>query len=100
MKFHAQPAEKVLEELCLVFYQIFNVFNCKSEKKSVFTTAFSNKYLLGAAGISIILQVAVTYAPLNMLFDTVPLNIFDWVLVIVVAASIIVYRGIRKAVQK
>lgn len=45
-------------------------------KQSIWT----NKYLLLAIGVSLLLQLVVIYTPLNVAFGTVPLGINDWML--------------------
>ncbi|MCK5107696.1 MAG: HAD-IC family P-type ATPase, partial [Nanoarchaeota archaeon] len=39
---------------------------------------FSNKYLIGAILISLLLQIGVIYTPLNVFFKTVPLGLIEW----------------------
>jgi Ca2+-transporting ATPase len=62
-----------------IFFQMFFVLNCKSEKKSVFSTnILSNKKLIISVIFSFILQFFVIYVPLlQNVFETVPLGIFD-----------------------
>jgi Ca2+-transporting ATPase len=50
----------------LVFSQLFHVFDCKSERHSVFEIGiFSNIYLVLAVACSIFMQLAVIYFPLR-----------------------------------
>jgi Ca2+-transporting ATPase len=42
---------------------------------------FSNKYLLFAVLISVLLQLAIIYTPINTLFSLTPLTLEDWLLV-------------------
>jgi len=62
-----------------IFFEMFFVFNCRSEKKSVFSSnPFSNKKLVISVLVSFILQFAVIYVPfLQTVFGTVPLSILD-----------------------
>ena len=60
-----------------VIFQMFLVFNCKSDKL-VFKTK-SNKYLFYAVGISIAAHLIVLYTPLNSLFYFVPLGFIEWI---------------------
>jgi Ca2+-transporting ATPase len=82
----------------LAVFQWFNAWNCRSEYESVFTSnPFSNKFLLGATGIVVLLQIAAVYVPsLQKILHTVPLNQSDWILVLGVASSIIFVEEIRK----
>lgn len=71
--------------LCtLILSQLIHVFECRSERKSIFEiNPFSNPYLLGAVGISVILLLVVLYVPmLEGVFHTVPLKLSQWVIVI------------------
>ena len=63
-----------------VVYQMFLVFNCKSDK-SAFKSGF-NKYLFYAVAFSIGLHLIVLYSPLNSLFYFVALGVVDWVWVV------------------
>lgn len=62
--------------LTLVMSQLFHVFECKSEKKNIFTVPyFNNPKLLGAVMISALICFAAIYFPaLSVIFETVPLN--------------------------
>ena len=50
---------------------------------------FSNKYLVFALSLSIILQLVVLYTPIGFYFGTVPLNVQDWIMII--SATFVVY---------
>ena len=64
--------------------QLFHAFNCRSQTESLFKIGvFTNDKLLLATGISFVLQMAVVYVPpLQVVFKTLPLSLFDWVLVV------------------
>jgi Ca2+-transporting ATPase len=72
-----------------VFFELFFVFNCRSETKSVFrTNIFENRQLVYAVLTSFALQLAVVYLPsLQPLFNTVPLNAGDWAIVLGIAST-------------
>jgi Ca2+-transporting ATPase len=82
----------------MAVFQWFNAWNCRSEKKSIFQmNPFSNKFLLGATGLVILLQVLAIHTPiLQKILRTVPLNFYDWLAIISVATSIIIAEEIRK----
>jgi len=61
---------------CSIVFQMFLVFNCKSEE-SVFKSPF-NKYLVYAVLFSIGLHLIVLYTPLNTLFYFTFLNFTQW----------------------
>ena len=64
----------------LVMFELFVVFNCKSEKHWVFNReTFNNKWLIIAVVISFGLHLFILYNPLmQVVFKTVPLSLFDW----------------------
>ncbi len=68
----------------LVFAQLFFVFQCRSESKSLLQlNPLKNRYLLGAVIISSTMQVAVIMIPwLQRIFYTTPLKITDWFMII------------------
>jgi Ca2+-transporting ATPase len=72
-----------------VMFELFFVFNCRSETRSVFrSNIFENKQLVLAVAVSFVLQLAVIYVPpLQPLFKTVPLNGSDWLIVLAIASS-------------
>ena len=82
----------------LVVFQWLNAWNCKSERRSLFSVnLFNNLYLVGATVIVITLQLFAIYTPfLQKILHTVPLNLFDWIFVISIAFSIIVFEEIKK----
>lgn len=68
-----------------VMYQIFNVFNCRADH------GFSNKFLIVAVGASFLLQLLVIYLPfLQGVFRTTALGLFDWVIVLLIASTILI----------
>lgn len=82
----------------LAVFQWFNAWNCRSERDSVFATnPFSNVYLIGATAIVISLQLIAVYNPLaQKILHTTALSLFDWLLIIPVAASILLAEEARK----
>lgn len=86
----------------LAVFQWFNAWNCRSENKSIFSMNwFSNKYLVGAIVVVILLQVAAVYTPtLQKLLRTVPLELSEWVMIILVAMSVVVVEETRKYIYR
>jgi Ca2+-transporting ATPase len=86
----------------LMFFQMFNVLNCRSEFNSLFKIGiFTNMRLWGAIMISILMQVIVIHTPLNTFFKTMPLTSMDWVYVVLVSSSVLIIVEIYKfAVSK
>ena len=85
----------------LVLFQMFNVFNSRSDVYSAFYQLFRNIWLFGAIALSLLLHVAVLYVPfLQRAFDTVSLQASDWVLCVSVASSVLWLRELSKLVQR
>lgn len=85
----------------LVFFQLFNAFNARSDELSAFTGLFSNAWLWLAVGVSALLQIAVIYIPfLQTAFSTVPLAPEDWLLCIVVSSTVLWLRELVKIWQR
>ena len=81
----------------LVFAQLFNAFASHSHLQSAFVGLFSNKWLWGAIGLSIVLQLLVIYVPfLNTAFGTTPLPPMAWLECIGLAFFVLVASEIRK----
>ena len=63
----------------LMLFQMFNVFNARSDERSAFHGLFRNRWLWASLGLSLLLQVAVVYVPfLQNAFSTSPLALSDW----------------------
>ena len=82
----------------LAVFQWFNAWNCRSEDRSIFQmNPFSNKFLIGATVIVVSLHMLVLYNPVaQKLMHTVPLGHKEWLVIILIASSIIVVEEIRK----
>ena len=84
----------------LVFAQLFNALASRSSRKSVFQGLFSNLWLWGAIGVSILLQLLVIYVPfLGEAFGTVPLQPQAWLECIALASLVLVASELRKLVN-
>ena len=81
----------------LVFCQMFHVFDCRSEVASIFDLGFlSNRYLVGAVLCSVTMQLAVIYLPFfNKIFETVPLGLEHWSIIIAVSGWTVFLSFIR-----
>ena len=81
----------------LVFAQLFNALASRSHLQSAFVGLFSNKWLWGAIGLSIVLQLFVIYVPfLNTAFGTTPLPPMAWLECIGLAFFVLLASEIRK----
>lgn len=86
----------------IVFGQIGAVFNCRTEKQSVFKVRlFSNKQVNFGIIFEIILITALVYfPPFQTIFHTAPLNITDWLLLCIWPPLILIIEEIRKAMLR
>ncbi|MCC6627571.1 MAG: cation-translocating P-type ATPase [Chloroflexi bacterium] len=85
----------------LVFYQLFNVFNARSNDVSAVRGLAGNPWLWVAIGISIALQVLVIYTPfLQTAFHTTALSLNDWLVCAVVGSSVLWLVEVKKLVAR
>ena len=85
----------------LVFAQLFNCFNARSEATSAFHHLFVNPWLWGAIALSALLQVAVVHLDfLNLAFGTVPLDAGQWIVCIAMGSVVLWFGELRKAVLR
>jgi magnesium-transporting ATPase (P-type) len=83
----------------LVLAQLFNALNARSETTSAFRRLFANRWLWGAIGLAVVLQVAVVHLPLlNVAFDTAPLTPAQWAVCVAMASAVLWAGELRKAV--
>ena len=81
----------------LTMFQLFNVFNARSDERSAFSGLFRNRWLWAAIGLSLALQVAVVHLPfLQRAFSTVSLTAGDWLRCAAVASSVLWLRELGK----
>jgi Ca2+-transporting ATPase len=70
----------------LVMAQLIHVFDCRSSRSIFHRNPLQNRYLVLAVLSSLLLMLAVLYIEaLQPIFKTVPLNVKDWVMVIIFA---------------
>ena len=85
----------------LVFAQLFNCFNARSDTTSAFHALFTNGWLWAAVALSALLQVAVVNLGfLNTAFGTVPLDAGQWLGCIALASAVLWYDEARKLVLR
>ena len=85
----------------LVLAQLFNTLNSRSETVSAFSHLFVNKWLWGAIGLTLVLQVAVVEAPfLQAAFSTTSLDPVHWAVVVVMASLVLWVDELRKLVAR
>ena len=85
----------------LMLFQMFNVLNARSDERSAFSGLFENHWLWSSIGLSLLLQVAVTYVPfLQQAFSTVSLSVLDWLACLAMASTVLWLRELSKAVVR
>jgi Ca2+-transporting ATPase len=85
----------------LMMFQLFNIFNARSDEESAFAGFFHNRWLWGAIAISLALHVAVIYTPfLQHAFSTVELTWGDWLVCAAVASSVLWLREWTKLMAR
>lgn len=102
-----QAGKSVVEAQCLTFVtlvmiELFNCFNCRSERLSLFRVgAFKNKWLVAAVAASFLITLPLLYVPfLHQPFHTYPLGFSDWSVVLLAGASVLVAAELAKFVAK
>ena len=82
----------------LVLFELVRLHTVRQEYQ---VKMFSNKWLLWAVLVSVLLQLAVIYTPANTWFKTVPLDLIDWGVMIISALVLAVtYHIIRWIMKK
>jgi len=83
-----------------VLCEMFVVLSCRSREKSIFEIGlFTNKYVIGAVLITIILQLAAIYTPLAAIFGFVQLPLKELLLIVLVSAPIFIFFETMKALK-
>jgi Ca2+-transporting ATPase len=84
----------------LMLFQLFNVFNARSDDRSAFVGMFRNGWIWAGIGASLALHVAVVYVPfLQAAFSTTGLDAMDWLVCALVASSVLWLREFIKVVM-
>lgn len=82
-----------------VLFQFFNAFNARVEFGSVFNANFfkNGKLWLALASVLLLQVMAVHWLPAQAIFGTTALRLNDWVMAVLVAASVWMLDEARKA---
>jgi len=83
----------------VVFFELFLVFSCRSDKSVFKIGLFSNKFLVYAVLFSVVLHVVLVYSFIGSYFSIVPLELFDWVKVVVFGSVGFVYFEVWKVLK-
>jgi len=86
----------------LAAFEWFKAMTWRTSNQSVFSVGLlSNRWLILALGIGVVLQVLAIQSPFgNLVFGTVPLSGTVWAIVIAAASSVLVVDEIGKQVMK
>jgi len=86
----------------LVVFQIFHVFNCRSEELSVFSKSpLSNKFLLIGTLLSLAIHVGAMYfPPTQFVLRLEPLTLETWSHLTMIAISVVVVVEIDKLIRR
>jgi len=85
----------------LVFAQLFNCLNARSEDTTAFRDMFANRWLWGAIALSVVLQVVVVNVGfLNVAFGTAPLSLEQWFVCAAMASTVLWGSELRKWVAR
>jgi P-type Ca2+ transporter type 2C len=83
----------------LMLFQLFNVFNARSDEDSAFRGMLRNRWLWAAVALSVVLQLAVLSIPfLQRAFSTESLSASDWLRCTLVASSVLWLRELTKLI--
>ncbi|KAF0197993.1 MAG: sarco/endoplasmic reticulum calcium-translocating P-type ATPase/golgi membrane [Bacillota bacterium] len=84
----------------LVLCQLFHVFDCRSEVMGVAEKGIlTNPLLLASVGLSLVLVLVSIYVPfLQGLFGNVPLDLRQWVIIVLASGLPSIIIGMRRAV--
>lgn len=85
----------------LVMSQLLHVFECRSERHSIFEIKlFTNPYLVGACTISTLMVCSILYIPfLSSIFNTVPLMLNHWTIVLFYSGVIFLINSVYLLVK-
>lgn len=87
--------------LTLSMAQIFHSFNMRSQRQSVFALKCQNKYLWGAAALSLVLTIVVLYVPfLQKAFGFEHISVTEYGIALALAFLIIPMVEVVKALQR
>lgn len=87
--------------ICLVLIQFFKAYNFRSDRHSVLRNPFANKWLNLAIVWELLLLILIIYVPfLQHPFGTYSLPWIDWVIVAVLAATVLPVLELTKALVR
>jgi P-type Ca2+ transporter type 2C len=83
-------------------FQLFHVFNARSEDASVFRVPImSNRFLFFSVVASILAHLSLLYVPaMQAIFRTTPLHATHWLVMILTASTILIGEELEKALRR
>ena len=85
----------------LMLFQLFNVLNARSDDDSAFRGLLRSRWLWAALAVSVMLQLAVVYAPvLQRAFSTQALTAWDWLRCTAIASSVLWLSELQKGITR
>jgi Ca2+-transporting ATPase len=85
----------------LMLFQLFNLFNARSDERTAFGRLFTNRWLWISVTASLVLHAAVVYTPfLHQAFSTTELDVRDWVGCAAIASSVLWLGELAKAIVR
>lgn len=96
------PYARTMALVSMGMFQWFNAWNCRSEEKSLWELGlFSNQWLIVTTLFVLLLQIILVYLPpMQFIFKTVPLSIYDWGTIVMLSAPIVVLEEVRKFIVR
>jgi P-type Ca2+ transporter type 2C len=87
--------------LVLILLEVASAFSFRSFRKPVIgRSLFVNKHLVYASIASIAATLAIFYTPLNRVFETSPLSVFDWIAAASAAILMVIIIDVLKTINK
>jgi Ca2+-transporting ATPase len=93
---------RTLAFTAMSLFQLWNVLNLRSERRSIFSMSVSsNPAVYLAVALSFIFQIlAVSWAPMRSLLKTTPLSAGEWLAVILVTSSVFIVVELWKLYRR
>ncbi|MFA6269412.1 MAG: HAD-IC family P-type ATPase [archaeon] len=86
--------------ITLIFFQLVSAYCFRSFRFGVHELPItSNKYLFWASLASILATIIVVYSPLNVLFETTPIDPIFWVFALLVSFSVVIVLDVIKKIR-
>ena len=86
--------------IAMALFQVFNVFNVRSNSHSIFKVGFfSNPWVIAGVLASVLAQIAAVHTRFfQSIFRTVPLSLSEWALLVIASSTIVWAEEIRKLI--